>query len=230
MDVSDEYYLFVHASLSSTPPDSCPGFPILPAPNYDPCLVPLVPRSPVSCPGFPILPVPDDDPRFAPLVPRSPVSCPGFPILPVPDDDPRFAPLDPRSPISCPGFPILPAPNYDPRLVPLVPRSPISCPGFPILPAPTTILIKFVTNDTHLSVCCYWVLTTPVSYHLETDFFFYFPCLSFSHFLFLCIVVGASGFICWSLRGRMGELDPTSSLKSNTQNTAEACLHTPVCS
>ena len=28
---------------------------------------------------------------------------------------------------------------------------------------PITILIKFVTNDTHLSVCCYWVLTTPVT-------------------------------------------------------------------
>ena len=99
-------------AIPSTPPDSCPSFPILPAPDYDPRLVPLVPRSPVSCPGFPILPVPDDNPRFAPLDPRSPVSCPSFPILPVPDDDPRFAPLDPRSPVSCPGFPILPAPDH----------------------------------------------------------------------------------------------------------------------
>ena len=83
--VPDCSSLFVHASLSSTPPDSCPGFPILPVPDDDPRFAPLVPRSPVSCPGFPILPVPDDDPRLAPLVPRSPVSCPGFPILPAPD-------------------------------------------------------------------------------------------------------------------------------------------------
>ena len=29
--------------------------------------------------------------------------------------------------------------------------------------SPTTILIKFVTNDTHLSLCCYWVQTTHVT-------------------------------------------------------------------
>ncbi|KAK0142395.1 hypothetical protein N1851_019839 [Merluccius polli] len=86
---------FIHASLSSYSPDSCPGFPILPVPDDDPRFAPLDPRSPVFYPGFPTLPVPDDDPHFAPLDPCSPVSCPGFPTLPVPDDDPRFAPHSP---------------------------------------------------------------------------------------------------------------------------------------
>ena len=66
---------FIHASLSSYSPAYNPGFPILPVPDYDSCLVLLDLRSLVSCPGFPILPVPDYDSCLVVLDLLSPVSC-----------------------------------------------------------------------------------------------------------------------------------------------------------